>query len=322
MRSVAFSVLLASFGGLASAAASAGCSNTNTTVPVREDRHTAILAANTSRSYMFWLPPKYDPTVPAPVIISYHGIGQSPTKQANLDWFASPKNNNNSIIIYPQAVIPPGEREVMFQGPRTATEDDITFTVQIIDEIEELYCVDTERIYATGKSEGGGFVGMLACNATTAPLFAAFAPVSGAFYPGNNDGSTDNCVDPPTITCDTPRCNTPFLEFHGGADFLAPIDGGLHRHECLPDIPTYMSEWAARDGLDTEPVLAYNLSSVAGVYKYDDAGTVTWVYDGPKVGHDWPWSVPNPDTMRGHDDPATFNATTFIMEWFGNFSLP
>jgi polyhydroxybutyrate depolymerase len=72
----------------------------------------------------------------------------------------------------------------MFQGPRTATEDDITFTMDIMYELEQRLCVDTSRFYATGKSEGGGFAGMLACNETSAARIAAFAPVSGAFYPG------------------------------------------------------------------------------------------------------------------------------------------
>ncbi|KAH8647884.1 Alpha/Beta hydrolase protein [Xylariales sp. PMI_506] len=271
---------------------------------------------------MYWLPPNYEATKPAPVIISYHGVRQSPTKQANLDQFANPRFNTEYIAVYPQAITPPGEHEVMWQGPRKATEDDITFTMDIIDELENYFCVDTERIYASGKSEGGGFVGMLACNETSSARIAAFAPVSGAFYPGTNKGESDKCKDPPKIKCSPSRCNIPFLEMHGGADFLAPLDGGLQRHECLPDIKTYMEEWAVRDGLNSTPVSTYNLSTVAEVYEYDEEGLVTWIYDGPRVGHDWPWTVVNPDTIRGHDSPASFNATPFIIDWFSRFTLP
>lgn len=135
---------------------------------------------------MYWLPLAYDQSTPAPVIISYHGVGQSPKKQANLDLFGDPFYNPDHIIIWPQAIIPPGQDKVMFQGPRTATEDDITFTMDVMDEIEANLCIDTDRYYATGKSEGGGFAAMLACNATSSARFAAFAPVSGAFYPGTS----------------------------------------------------------------------------------------------------------------------------------------
>jgi poly(3-hydroxybutyrate) depolymerase len=183
-----------------------------------------------------------------------------------------------------------------------------------------MFCVDTDRIYASGKSEGAGFAGVLACNATANSRIAAFAPVSGAFYPGNNDESTKGCKVPVPIPCDPQRCNVPFLEFHGGADFLAPIDGGLQRHECLPDIQSYMQMWVASNNLSSTPTETYNLSSVAEVYKYGD-GLVTWVFDGPKVEHDWPWTVVNPDTIRAHSQPSSFNATPIIMEFFNNYTL-
>jgi len=43
------------------------------------------------------------------------------------------------------------------------------------------FCIDTSRIYATGKSNGGGFVGnVLACDPALSKEFAAFAPVVSA----------------------------------------------------------------------------------------------------------------------------------------------
>ncbi|KAI1863091.1 hypothetical protein JX265_007471 [Neoarthrinium moseri] len=320
MRLSTFPAVLAALGRLTYAASSQGCNKTSA-APTLEKRVTVELAANKSRSFMYWLPPNYDPKTPAPIIISYHGVRQSPTKQANLDQFDNTRFNTDMIAVYPQAVTPPGSDEVMWQGPRKATQDDIGFTMEILDQLEEEFCVDTDRIYASGKSEGAGFVGMLACNSTSNARIAAFAPVSGAFYPGHNDGMSDKCKDEVPVPCSPMRCNIPFLEFHGGADFLAPIEGGLHRHECLPDIRTYMRQWAQRDKLDTEPTEVYNLTDVAQVNKYDDKGTVTFVYDGDKVGHDWPWTVENPDTKRAHSKPASFNATSYIMEWFGNFTL-
>ncbi|KAK6079314.1 hypothetical protein SCUP515_03974 [Seiridium cupressi] len=314
------SLLVVAFANLAAAAPSSGC-GASSDVPALETRITVELAKNTTRSFMYWLPPKYDPETPAPVILSYHGIRQSPAKQANLDWFGDTMYNQNYIAVYPQAVKAPGSDEVMWQGPKQATQDDVTFTMDILDQLEEDFCIDTERIYASGKSEGAGFVGVLACNATSNARFAAYAPVSGAFYPGNNDESTKGCEKPVPIPCEPERCNIPFLEFHGGADFLAPFDGGLQRHECLPDIRDYMSEWAVRDGLSADPVYQYNLTSAATVYKYDEDGLVTFVYDGDTIGHDWPWTVENPDTVRAHSRPASFNATSYIFEWFANYTL-
>ncbi|KAK6192999.1 hypothetical protein LQW54_012903 [Pestalotiopsis sp. IQ-011] len=314
-------LLVASAAGLASATkSSAGCGSGDD-IPDLQTRITYDLKKNESRSYMFWLPKQYDGETPLPVILSYHGIRQSPAKQANLDWFTDPQYNTGQIVVYPQAVDAPGTNEVMWQGPKQATQDDVTFTMDILDEMEDLFCIDTDRVYASGKSEGAGFVGVLACNATANQRFAAYAPVSGAFYPGNNDESTKGCEKAVPIPCDPQRCNIPFLEFHGGADFLAPYDGGLQRHECLPNIPDYMQEWADRNELPSSPVETYNLTDVAVVYKWREDGLVTHVFDGPKVEHDWPWTVENPDTVRAHSKPCTFNATSYIFEWFNNFTL-
>lgn len=46
------------------------------------------------------------------------------------------------------------------------TTDDTGFTTKILNDLEAQYCIDTDRIFATGKSDGAGFVGVLACNKT------------------------------------------------------------------------------------------------------------------------------------------------------------
>jgi poly(3-hydroxybutyrate) depolymerase len=267
---------------------------------------------------MYWLPPLYSQDSPSPLIFSFHGVGQTPTKQADLDLLGDTFFNTGQIVVYPQASLPDGEKKVIWQGPPDAEVDDVSFVMDLIDELEANLCIDTRRIYATGKSEGGGFVGTLACNATSAARIAAFAPVSGAFY------IDADCDDPSTVTipCDPGRCNVPIIEFHGGADFLVSIDGGERRSACLPSIQHYMQNWAELDGLNSTPVQVYNITTAATISKYDDAGTVTFVYDGDDVEHDWPFTIPTADTAMDGGDPATFNATSIILDWFGNFTLP
>lgn len=266
---------------------------------------------------MYWLPPSYNHSTETPLIFSFHGIGESPTQEADLDMLADTYFNTGQIVVYPQASQPAGENKVIWQMPGVDV-DDISFTLDIITELESTLCIDTSRIYATGKSEGAGFVGTLACNATSAARIAAFAPVSGAFY------IDADCDDPDTveIPCDPGRRNVPFIEFHGGADFLVDIDGGERRSECLPSIKHYMTEWAVRDGFNSTPAVIYNLTAEAEVFKSDDNGTVTFVYDGDSVEHDWPFTIATADTAMDGAQPASFNATAMIIDWFGNFSLP
>jgi poly(3-hydroxybutyrate) depolymerase len=178
--------------------------------------------------------------------------------------------------------------------------------------LTESYCIDKARIWASGKSDGGGFNGLLACDTLLSQRIAAFAPVSGAFYVKNK---TEEC-DPITIPipCNPGRPSVPFIEFHGGKDRTIPYEGGPRQRECLPEIPHYLQEWAARDGLGTQN-LTSQLTSDTLVYQFGTDGLVTGVYD-PSIKHDWPSTFPNSDNRRKGDQPASFNATTLIMEFF------
>lgn len=92
--------------------------------------------------------------------------------------------------------------------------------------------MDSNRIYATGLSNGGGFVATLACDEEDGGIFAAFAPVAGSFY-------TD--VDETSEDCNPARSPLPILEIHGGVDDTTFYDGGEGEGGLLPAI----SDWYA-----------------------------------------------------------------------------
>ncbi len=200
------------------------------------------------------------------------------------------------------------------------TTNDTAFTSQILDALEAKLCLDSSRIFATGKSDGGGFVGdVLACDAMLSLRVAAFAPVSGAFYAPNNTNNGAGC-DPYTLVnaCNNSRDNIPMIEFHGGNDSVIPYLGGVRRNACLPYIPHWVQEWAVRDGLGTTNS-SYNLTVSATVYQYGTGaqlGLVTHVFDGAHIGHSWPATIPNCDNKENGDGPASFNASSIILEFF------
>ncbi len=200
------------------------------------------------------------------------------------------------------------------------TTNDTAFTSQILDALEAQLCLDSSRIFATGKSDGGGFVGdVLACDATLSRRVAAFAPVSGAFYAPNNTNNGAGC-DPYTVVnaCNNSRDNIPMIEFHGGNDTVIPYVGGVRRNACLPYIPHWVQEWAIRDGLGTTNS-SYNLTVNATVYQYGTGaqlGLVTHVFDGAHIGHSWPATIPNADNEENGDGPASFNASSIIIQFF------
>ena len=185
----------------------------------------------------------------------------------------------------------------------------------MINQLEELYVIDPSRIYASGKSDGGGFTNTLACDYSLSRRIAAFAPVSGAYY--IND--VDTCYPAKvTIPCNPGRPKIPIIEFHGYKDHTIYYDGSnTRKNSCLPTIPHWTQEWAAKDGLSTTNVTT-NLTSDTVVYTFgtgEEAGLVTQVTDF-NLGHDWPSLVD-----VGDPQTASFNATPIIMDFFERHPL-
>lgn len=173
-----------------------------------------------------------------------------------------------------------------WEGVPDVETDDVDFTNSILDELEAQYCIDTERVYATGKSQGGGFVGVLACDEEMSQRFAAFAPVSGAFYI-SDFGDVCEPETVPIEPCSPGRDDIPVLVFHGLVDDTIAYYGGPRRGGCLPSIPYWTRTWAERDGLgaenETSAVPGALDGSTAVRYEFGDGdrkGLVTHIMDG------------------------------------------
>jgi polyhydroxybutyrate depolymerase len=88
--------------------------------------------------------------------------------------------------------------------------DDLAFVDQMLDELEDTLCIDLDRVYATGVSNGGMFVYRLGCD--MADRFAVIAPVVGTLARGFN------CA---------PGTSTPLsiMHIYGSVDVNVPVDG-------------------------------------------------------------------------------------------------
>lgn len=162
--------------------------------------------------------------------------------------------------------------------------------------------------------------GVLACNNALSQRIAAFAPVSGAFYDLDVSSCNPNTVK---ITCNAGRPKIPFLEFHGGDDTTIAYNGEKSRKgACLPSIPDYIQQWAARDGLSTTNTTS-SITSDTVLFSFGagaDQGLVEQVFDA-SIGHDWPSTTANSDNQRDGHSPASFNATPMILKFFSRYSL-
>jgi poly(3-hydroxybutyrate) depolymerase len=194
----------------------------------------------------------------------------------------------------------------------------VEFTLELIDHLEATFCVDSSRIYAAGKSNGGGFTGLLACDPVASTRIAAFAPVSGAFYLDNKTHELP--------ACNPGRLPVPLIEFHGLKDSTINYTGGENTrgNAFSTDIITYVDDWAKRDGF---PVNANKTSTLCDgpkgfklVTKYSWGDDTVAHYAYKNLEHDWPSSFPNGDTS----DKLTCKdaeATSIILAWFKTWTL-
>ncbi|KAF7541527.1 hypothetical protein G7054_g519 [Neopestalotiopsis clavispora] len=294
---------------MSSNVSSSGCSSASASFSAGTSNETL-----SGRSYLLSIPSSYSSDTPAPLILSFHGGGQSPETQLDLDQLTNSDVQDQYIVIYPEAI------DQQWQVSPNSTSDDIGFVTDILDDIESTLCIDISQIYATGKSQGGGMAGMLACDETLSTRIAAFAPVSGAFYITDADDCKPASVK---ISCDAGRSDIPMLEFHGGDDTVIPYDGDDSKREaCLPAIPHWVQKWAERNDLDSSTNTSTDLTKSATLYQFgngSDLGLVSHVYDGKSIGHVWPTKK----LFADDDDSATasFDATPMILEFFGNYTL-
>ncbi|SDW81612.1 polyhydroxybutyrate depolymerase [Saccharopolyspora shandongensis] len=272
---------------------SAGCGES--AVPGTSETRT-IVSGGITRSYLLHVPANYRQEKPTPVVLSFHGHSRTSEYQEELSGFSA----TDAIAVYPQGLVGT-DGETAWQGaPYSAAADDVLFTGDLLDRLERDFCVDRARIYAAGKSNGGGFTGVLACRMSD--RIAAFAPVSGAFYPQGGE-------------CEPERA-APILDFHGTADQTIPYQGNPEKG--LPPIPEWLAGWADRNDCDDTPIVRDEGNGVQ-VAKWvgcdRNSSVVHYRIEG--LGHDWPSTRPNPDS----DQPSVVDATPIIMRFFAEHRL-
>ncbi|KAF2083939.1 carbohydrate esterase family 1 protein [Saccharata proteae CBS 121410] len=281
-----------------------------------------IESGGLNRSYLIHVPSSYSKDKPASLILSYHGRTKDAAEQELLSQFSNETYNPDAIAVYPQGVAnSKGTRQWLGDPDAPTTINDITFTTDLIAHLSTRYCISPSHIYATGKSNGAGLVGLLACSPTASAQIAAFAPVSGAWYLGVLGAASTSLP-----ACSPARARIPFLEFHGYADTTIAYAGGedASGRGATIAVPAYMNMWAERDGLDAESNRTTELcgegSGYPGVVKRSWGGGLVQHYNISNLKHDWPSRAPNDDDGSGKYETC-FDATTVIMRFFGEHGL-
>jgi polyhydroxybutyrate depolymerase len=280
-------------------AASTGC--TKAATGVGEAKEVSMTSGGSTRRYRVAIPAGYRKGVATPVILAFHGHNKNREYMENLTGFS----DLPVIAVYPQG-LKDEDDEAAWAGAwypgTTDAKDDVRFVSDLLDELERDYCVDANRIFAAGKSNGGGFVNLLSCD--LGARIAAFGAMAGAFYSG-------------TRVCTGAR-PVPMIDLHGGADDKAPYDGEKPNDAVkrLPPIPEMLEEWRNRNGCTATPIDETPKARVHKlIYKNCKAALVHFKIE--RLGHDWASTSVNDDS----DKPSVINATDEMWKFFQNHPL-
>ena len=183
------------------------------------------------RSYSLALPPDYDGQSAYPLVFSLHGFGSNKETMEASTSLARVGSERGFVVVTPDSVPPQWN---IFDSADQA--DDFGFIHALVDDLVLRLCIDPDRVFAAGHSNGAAFAAFLVCRPPFA--FAAVAMVS----------ATTPSVCPTGV-------NPATVAFAGTADSLVPYAGGAVGGgpvEIPPALETIAS-YATRNGCDPTP---------------------------------------------------------------------
>lgn len=264
-----------------------------------------VVSSGMTRRYLLYVPSTYDPSTPAPLVISLHGFVEWPAHQAQISRWNDLAEEVGFLVVYPEGTgFPRRWRAGGWPGDPAA---DVRFVSDLIDRLEGEYNIDPARVYANGLSNGGGMSYVLGC--ALSDRIAAIGGVAGAYvYP------LDEC---------RPSRPVPMIVFHGTADPIVPYLGGESdgTEARLPVIPEWVAARAALNACDPTPMELPATGAVTGVaYTGCEAGAEVVFYAIQGGGHTWPGGEPLPEWITGPTTPD-LDASQVMWEFFSRFRL-
>lgn len=284
-----------------------------------------------ARTAIVHVPPSYDSNKPTMLVLNLHGLLEPAGLQESVSHMSKTADERGFIVVYPQGIKTGLGVSWNAGGCCGNTQDDMGFIRDLVKKLENDYCIDPKRVYATGLSNGAMMSYRLGCEA--ADVFAAVAPVAGAVE-----------VDP----C-SPSRPVPVLAIHGTGDTIVPFNGGkdgIVHILTFPPVSYSIDLWKHLDGCPNSPAVDSSaMQPDSGESTFDggpspglfagatlvsskgDASCHSWsgCQDGSEVelctvvggGHSWPGGPP----LVGKSS-TDIDATTTVIDFFEKHPMP
>jgi len=238
------------------------------------------------RTYLLSVPEVYDGSSPLPLVVNFHGLDSWPEEQEARSGFAEKGREEGFMVATPLGYGNSWNGGVCCNPAVADRIDDVQFARDLVADVQRQFCLDGDRVFATGFSNGGLMSYRLACEASD--LFAAAAPASALL-------GVRDCA---------PERRVPIISDHGTVDFNVPYALGYKSIEW----------WAATDGCSEETTVFYDEGG-ASCRAFNDCmdGTEVHWCEIKGMQHEWPtW-----ETGEGW-----FDATDFFWDFFSRHPMP
>lgn len=173
-----------------------------------------------SRTYLLHLPPGYAGQARVPLVVDFHGIGQTGASERAGSPYPAALDPAGVVMAFPDGAKGPAGTAWNVGPCCVAGVDDVAFTRAVIADVSAAACIDPARVYAVGVLTGGGMAHYLGCHA--ADVVAAVAPAAFDLLAEN-------------VTGCTPARPVTEISFRGTADPRVPYDGGAS--SLVPGMP-------------------------------------------------------------------------------------
>lgn len=304
------SLLLAvSMIALAALACSAGSADR-----ARADDIDVFTVDDIERSHLLYVPESYDGATELPLVVAMHGGGLGgPVSMANLSSFNEVADSENFFVLYPEGAGNNWNDGRDFEGrDELVARDDVTYVLTLIDALAEDYAIDSNRVFATGISNGGYMSQRLACQAPE--RFAAIASVAATFH----DPFYDECsLGEPMPVLYILGTDDPLVSYDGGGQVGSGERGttstaveGFTRwaelNNCVGTAVTSVMDDVEAD--DTSPFRQ--------TYEDCDEGVTVSMITITGGGHTWPGGPQYLPAALIGETSDDFEATEIIWEFF------
>lgn len=262
------------------------------------------------RTYLLHLPTGYTGTEKLPLVVAMHGGFGNAYNIEQQSQLSIKSDSEHFIVVYPEGVKSPLLNISSWNAglccgfAQNNNIDDVGFIDSLLNTLIENFEIDTNRIYATGMSNGGFMSYRLASELSE--RIAAIAPVAATM-------NLANC---------TPERSVPIIHFNSALDANVPLEGGVgsgsSNHYNSP-IDSVLNVWSALNSCSvTNDTIISNLDYTFTKWSSCECNRDIHYYKTEDGGHSWPGGT---QTILGDPVSTVINATDLMWTFFQEHSL-